>query len=76
LIEAFISFHLPHISDSKEIEKKYEEFLHDARLRELEKICETHQLDMTKLQKIIKDYNAFDRLPLQDDIAGLFTQKL
>lgn len=75
LIEKFITSNLPEISDSTEVENKFETFWQDEQVKEFEKICKEEGLMTDKLQNIIDKYLYTGLKPRRDDLASTLAKK-
>jgi type I restriction enzyme R subunit len=75
LIEKFITSNLPEISDSTDVENKFETFWQDEQVKEFEKICKEEGLMTDKLQNIIDKYLYTGLKPRRDDLASTLVQK-
>jgi len=73
LIEKFIKTTIPEITDSTEVEGKFEEFWSDEKTKAFEMMCKDEGLMTDKLQGLIDNYLYSGRKPRGDDIAQTLT---
>ncbi|MEK7202624.1 MAG: type I restriction endonuclease subunit R [Patescibacteria group bacterium] len=73
LIEKFIKQTIPKITDSEEVETKFEEFWSDEKTKAFERMCNEEGLMTEKLQGLIDNYLYSGRKPRGNDLVGTLT---
>ena len=73
LIEKFIKQTIPKITDSEEVEDKFEEFWSDEKTKAFERMCNEEGLMTEKLQNLIDNYLYSGRKPRGNDLVGTLT---
>jgi len=73
LIEKFIKTTVPKITDSEEVENKFEEFWSDEKTKAFERMCNEEGLMTEKLQNLIDNYLYSGRKPRGNDLVGSLT---
>lgn len=71
LIRKFIEENLPKIENEDEVEKEFEIFWNQEKLKALEKIISDENLNGERFKQIIGDYLYTERLPLRTEIIKL-----
>jgi type I restriction enzyme R subunit len=75
LIEKFINSHVPEITDSDEVERKFEEFWSDEKAAAIEQMCQEEGIETEKIQSLIDDYLYSGRKPRGDDIVNTLSEQ-
>lgn len=75
LIEKFINENIPNITDTDQVENKFEEFWNIEREKALNELCETERIDNEKLRNVVSEYLFAQRLPLTADIDNMLEVK-
>lgn len=70
MIEKFIKQTIPKITDSEEVESKFEEFWSDEKTKAFERMCNEEGLMTEKLQNLIDNYLYSGRKPRGNDLVG------
>lgn len=75
LIEKFIEQNIPEISDSEAVEKEFNTFWSEEKMRAFEELCQEEGLMTDELQKLIDNYLYLNRKPRRDEIVGALEEK-
>ena len=74
-IEEFISFVLPSIQDKKTLSKRFEAFVDEKWMKEVNTLCTTHKLNEEWFLQILADYDFTGKRPLRNDIANILEEE-
>ena len=75
LIERFIAKHFPNIPKNEDIGEKFEAYWKEEKEKAITEICNTEELDLDGLQKIISDYLFTENTPMRDDVIGIMKKR-
>ena len=75
LIEKFISDNLLQINEEEKIEDVFYDFIDTERTKAIKELSESENLDLGKLELLIKDYLFTEKDPLTKDVIDLMKQR-
>lgn len=75
LIERFINGWLPKVTDSNEVDDKFQEFWTEESKNAILELANDEALDIKKLQKLLEDYTYTGRKPRTEDYANALIQQ-
>lgn len=75
LIEKFIAENIPHIKNADDIPQTFDEYIEVEKNKALDKLSTEEMLNKEGLQKLISNYLFTERIPLNDEVVGILTEK-
>lgn len=75
LIEKFLEGNLLNIDDEDNVEEDFYKFVESERVREIDELSTSENLDSEKLELLIKDYLFTEKEPLTKDVIDLMKQR-
>lgn len=73
LIEKFIKNNLPEIQDRAKLEDEFDKYIDEERIKEIENLAESENLDKSKLNKLIEEYEFTNHL-YNEDVKKTFNE--
>lgn len=75
LIEKFLKNDLLNVDDEDNVEEAFYKFVESERIREIDELSTSENLDSEKLELLIKDYLFTEKEPLTKDVIDLMKQR-
>lgn len=75
LIEKFLGENLLNVEDEDNVEEAFYKFVESERVREIDELSTSENLDSEKLELLIKDYLFTEKEPLTKDVIDLMKQR-